>query len=313
MGGHGPACRLVVGVSIVALLGGCAAASSPAPSNAPLTGAPSMPVATPAASAATEAPTIELTGFSVRPFGVGYATNTFFTIDADGNVYLPGGSKGAALVKLAPDGRVLARWTGSTSCGVNPTRLWASRSTEPPATSGSPTPALTPSCAWRPTSPRRTGGERPAPTRASSSARAGSPSTRRGTSSSRTWETTGSRPSCPTGRSCRTGPPRAERPRRTTWPSARTTASTPRPCSRSACSWVVARSCASWEKLGADTATASSNARRAIATWSTHMIPYTQPGLVIEAVKQVVAAARATDHTLPACGAALAQLGGSCP
>jgi len=67
-----------------------------------------------------------------------------------------------------------------------------------------------------------------------------------------------------------------------------------------------------WEKLGADTATASSNARHVSASWSTHMIPYTQPGLVIEAVKQVVAAARASDHTLPACGAALTDLGGLC-
>ena len=28
------------------------------------------------------------------------------------NVYLPGGSKGAALVKMAPGGTVLARWAG---------------------------------------------------------------------------------------------------------------------------------------------------------------------------------------------------------
>ena len=69
---------------------------------------------------------------------------------------------------------------------------------------------------------------------------------------------------------------------------------------------------ATWEKLGADTATASSNARHVIASWSTHMIPYTQPGLVIEAVKQVVTAARASDHALPACGAAFTQLGGLC-
>ncbi len=67
-----------------------------------------------------------------------------------------------------------------------------------------------------------------------------------------------------------------------------------------------------WEKLGADTATASSNARHVIASWSTHLIPYTQPGLVIEAVRQVVAAARASDHALPACGPAFTQLGGLC-
>ncbi len=67
-----------------------------------------------------------------------------------------------------------------------------------------------------------------------------------------------------------------------------------------------------WEKLGTDTATASSNARHVIASWASHMIPYTQPGLVVEAVKQVVAAARASDHTLPACGTAFTALGGAC-
>jgi pimeloyl-ACP methyl ester carboxylesterase len=67
-----------------------------------------------------------------------------------------------------------------------------------------------------------------------------------------------------------------------------------------------------WEKLGTDTATASSNARHVIASWSTHLIPYTQPGLTIEAIKQVVTAARASDHALPACGPAFTQLGGLC-
>jgi hypothetical protein len=69
---------------------------------------------------------------------------------------------------------------------------------------------------------------------------------------------------------------------------------------------------ATWEKLGTDTATASSNARHVIASWSTHLIQYIQPGLVMEAVKQVVAAARASDHALPACGSAFTQLGGLC-
>jgi hypothetical protein len=67
-----------------------------------------------------------------------------------------------------------------------------------------------------------------------------------------------------------------------------------------------------WERLGTDTATASSNARHVIASWSTHMIPYTQPGLVIEAVRQVVAAARAPNHALPVCGPAFTELGGLC-
>ena len=67
-----------------------------------------------------------------------------------------------------------------------------------------------------------------------------------------------------------------------------------------------------WLKLGADTATASSNAVHVVATGSSHAIPFTQPGLVIEAVRQVVDAAKAADHTLPACGKALTDLGGAC-
>jgi pimeloyl-ACP methyl ester carboxylesterase len=70
---------------------------------------------------------------------------------------------------------------------------------------------------------------------------------------------------------------------------------------------------ATWENLGADTVTASSNAVHVIASWSTHLIPYTQPGLVIEAVTQVVTAAREPDHALPACGPSFTMLGGLCP
>jgi hypothetical protein len=69
---------------------------------------------------------------------------------------------------------------------------------------------------------------------------------------------------------------------------------------------------ATWEKLGTDTATASSNSTHLIASWSTHLIPYSQPGLVVEAVKQVVTAARASKHTLPTCGPAFTDLGGLC-
>ena len=76
--------------------------------------------------------------------------------------------------------------------------------------------------------------------------------------------------------------------------------------------WDPASHDATWEQLGAETVTASSNARHVIASWSTHLIPYSQPGLVIEAVRQVVAAARASDHALPACGAAFTELGGLC-
>jgi hypothetical protein len=67
-----------------------------------------------------------------------------------------------------------------------------------------------------------------------------------------------------------------------------------------------------WLKFGEDTATASSNAVHVVATGSSHPIPFTQPGLVIEAVHQVVDAAKAADHTLPACGKALTALGGAC-
>lgn len=111
--------RFVVGVAITAFLSGCAGSvtSPPAPSNTPSEGALSPTVATsaaasPSASAATPAPTIELTGFSVRPFGLAVTTSAFFAVDAAGNVYLPGGTKGAALVKMASDGSVLARWAG---------------------------------------------------------------------------------------------------------------------------------------------------------------------------------------------------------
>ena len=67
-----------------------------------------------------------------------------------------------------------------------------------------------------------------------------------------------------------------------------------------------------WLKLGADTATASSNAVHVVAMGSSHAMPFTQSGLVVEAVRQVVDAAKAADHTLPACGKALTDLGGAC-
>ena len=64
--------------------------------------------------------------------------------------------------------------------------------------------------------------------------------------------------------------------------------------------------------MALDTATASSNAVHVVATGSSHAMPFTQSGLVIEAVRQVVDAAKAADHTLPACGKALTDLGGAC-
>lgn len=67
-----------------------------------------------------------------------------------------------------------------------------------------------------------------------------------------------------------------------------------------------------WLELGADTATASSNAVHVSSSWSSHEIPYAHPGLVIEALEQLVAAARSADHLLPACGEAFTSLGGVC-
>jgi pimeloyl-ACP methyl ester carboxylesterase len=67
-----------------------------------------------------------------------------------------------------------------------------------------------------------------------------------------------------------------------------------------------------WLQMGADTATASSNSVHVVASWSSHPIPYAQPGLVIEALDQVVVAVRASDHTLPACGSDFTRLGGVC-
>jgi pimeloyl-ACP methyl ester carboxylesterase len=67
-----------------------------------------------------------------------------------------------------------------------------------------------------------------------------------------------------------------------------------------------------WLKLGAQAATASSNSVHVVASWSSHPIPFSQPGLVIEAVREVVAAAKASNHALPACGTAFTNLGGFC-
>ena len=67
-----------------------------------------------------------------------------------------------------------------------------------------------------------------------------------------------------------------------------------------------------WLELGADTATASGNAVHVASSWSGHAIPFAHPSLVMEALEQLVSAARAPDHTLAACGAAFTELGGVC-
>ncbi len=67
-----------------------------------------------------------------------------------------------------------------------------------------------------------------------------------------------------------------------------------------------------WQESQRELATASSNAVHAEATWSSHLMPSIQPGLVIEAIREVVSAARSSGHTLDRCGKALTQLGGKC-
>jgi pimeloyl-ACP methyl ester carboxylesterase len=64
------------------------------------------------AAAASPVPTIQITDVSIRPFGLGYVTNAYFAVADDGSVYLPGGTDGAALFRMAPDGSVTARWAG---------------------------------------------------------------------------------------------------------------------------------------------------------------------------------------------------------
>lgn len=103
--------RLAVGVVMALLMGGCAgSATSPPPPSSPPASSPSS--GTPSPAAATKAPDVDLGGLSVGVFALGVTTNAFFAVDATGNLYLPGGSEGAALVKVAPDGAILARWAG---------------------------------------------------------------------------------------------------------------------------------------------------------------------------------------------------------
>jgi hypothetical protein len=67
-----------------------------------------------------------------------------------------------------------------------------------------------------------------------------------------------------------------------------------------------------WQGLQNDLAAASSNSEHVIALRSPGGIASLQPGLVIEAAGEVLQAARAADHRLPACGAAFQALGGQC-
>jgi sugar lactone lactonase YvrE len=131
MGGveTGVARRVVTVIVLVALAAGCTTGGgvSPAPSGAPTGAASVAPVtAPPSAAPATPAPTTAATptppkpspspaaleGLSVRPFEMSVLTSAYFAVDKDGNAYLPGGTQGAAVVKMAPDGSVLAKWPG---------------------------------------------------------------------------------------------------------------------------------------------------------------------------------------------------------
>lgn len=145
MGGHGRAGRLLAGVTIVALLGGCAGSvPSATPSSAPSAGAPSAPATstqqpapTPPASptAIVPTPTIELTGFSMRGFVVGLPSALYFAVDAAGNLYLPDGTEGSALVKIALTAASSPTGRGWRSSRGSPTRSSASPSSRAPGMS----------------------------------------------------------------------------------------------------------------------------------------------------------------------------------
>lgn len=68
----------------------------------------------------------------------------------------------------------------------------------------------------------------------------------------------------------------------------------------------------SWDPFQAQLASASRNDVHVKAMRSGHYIESAQPGIVIEAVREVVAAARASSHQLPSCGTVFEQLGGRC-
>lgn len=67
-----------------------------------------------------------------------------------------------------------------------------------------------------------------------------------------------------------------------------------------------------WYRFQAALASASSNSVQVTAMRSGFGIPWEQPALVVEAVREVIDAARSTNHTLPACGTNFQQLGGKC-
>ena len=56
----------------------------------------------------------------MRTFYTTYVPDALFAVDADGNAYLPGGTEGAALVKVGPDGAPIARWAGKDTVPGQP-------------------------------------------------------------------------------------------------------------------------------------------------------------------------------------------------
>jgi pimeloyl-ACP methyl ester carboxylesterase/streptogramin lyase len=69
---------------------------------------------------------------------------------------------------------------------------------------------------------------------------------------------------------------------------------------------------AQWDPFQDELASASTNSVHVMAMQSGHNMPLERPGLVVEAVREVLAAARASSHTLSTCGATFQQLGGQC-
>jgi hypothetical protein len=67
-----------------------------------------------------------------------------------------------------------------------------------------------------------------------------------------------------------------------------------------------------WSGYQAQLASASSNTVHVVGLRSGHVMSFDQPALVVEAVREVVAAGRTPSRMLPACGTAFEDLGGEC-
>ena len=130
MRAHGRASRMVAALAVCFLVAGCASSATSTPSvSSEATAAAATPVAatpapvTPAPvtpGPANPAPSVDPNAFSVRTFYTTYVPDALFAVDADGNAYLPGGTEGAALVKVGPDGAPIARWAGKDTVPGQP-------------------------------------------------------------------------------------------------------------------------------------------------------------------------------------------------